>query len=69
MELFVAAVVVFVVLFVCLFFQDIIKVNDEKSVSVCFAFLIMLLVCTLAPLILLSVDFGLPRENLVTSTI
>ena len=52
-----------------LFFLDIIKVYNEKVISFCFVFLIMLHIYTFTPSILLSVNFGLPGENLVTSAI
>ena len=45
------------------------KVYNEKVISFCFVFLIMLYLFTITPLILLSVNFGAPGENLVTRTI
>ena len=45
-----------------------IKVYNEKVISFCFVFLIMLYSQTLTLLILLSVNFGLPEESLVTRT-
>ena len=48
---------------------DIIKVYNKKVILFGFVFLIMLHIQTLTPLILLSVNFGLPGENLVTSFI
>ena len=50
------------------FLLVIIKVYNEKVISFCFVFLIMLYSQTLALLILLSVNFGLPEESLVTRT-
>ena len=50
------------------FLLVIIKVYNEKVISFCFVFLIMLYSQTLTLLILLSVNFGLPEESLVTRT-
>ena len=50
------------------FLLVIIKVYNEKVISFCFVFLIMLYSQTLALLILLSINFGLPEESLVTRT-
>ena len=42
---------------------------DERVTLFCFAFSVMLHIYILTPLIFLSVNFGLPGEDLCTSTI
>ena len=52
-----------------LLWLDIIKFCDEKVISSHLVFIILHIYSPLSPLILLLVPYGLPRENLVTSTI